>query len=288
MKIITTILLLLITAVPFAQKQSRLMVNFDFNKYDITAGAAARLDSFISSHPTLKTGTTIELYGHCDSVGTNEYNDVLSNNRVEAVKKYLHDKGVESSAIAKEQGFGKRQPLNDNVSEQDRAMNRRVELIITVPEEKVVEKPVEKPIEQPVEKTITKVIEDTATKVGSKITLRNLNFVGGNHYLLSQSTPVLQELLEVMKNNPSLVIAIEGHVCCVPDNNDGVDFATGKANLSEARARMVYDYLLQNGITVNRVSYKGFGHRFPINPYPERSADEQIMNRRVEVRIVSK
>lgn len=288
MKLIPVLLLLLVSSVSFAQKQQRLMINFDFNKYDITAPAAARLDSFMASLPATRTGISIELYGHCDSIGSNDYNDALSEKRATAVKKYLSDKGLESSVIAKEQGLGKRQPLNDNSSELDRYLNRRVEMLVTYPEEKPVEKLVEKPIEKPVEKTITETIKDTATKVGSRINLQNLNFVGGNHILLPQSMPVLQELLEVMKNNPQLVIAIEGHVCCVPDKNDGVDFATGIANLSEARARTVYDYLVRNGIDSRRLSYKGFGHQFPVYPYPERSDIEMVTNRRVEIRIVNK
>ena len=202
---------------------------------------------------------------------------------MEAVKNYLNTRGLDAS-ITKEQGFGKRQPLNNNASDYERSLNRRVQLAITMPEEKVVVKPIEK-VE---EKTFTKIIEDTAVKVGTVITLKNLNFIGGSHNLMSQSTPVLQELLDVMNRNPQLVISIEGHVCCIPGDDDGVDLALGTRNLSQTRAKTVYDYLLNNGITENRISYKGFGHRFPLTPYPERSDEEMINNRRVEIKIISK
>ena len=284
MKFITYLACLLTTAASFAQKQSSFMVNFDFNKSDITANAAARLDSFIAVLPAKAAGVVIALYGHCDSVGNNEYNDALSLKRVEAVKYYLSTKGLEAAAINKKQGLGKRQPLNNNTSDYERSLNRRVELVITMPEEKVVEKPIEKVKE----KTFTNIIEDTAVKVGAVFTLKNLNFIGGLHNLMPQSAPVLQELLDVMNRNPRLVISIEGHVCCIPDDGDGVDLALGTRNLSQMRAKTVYDYLLNNGIAANRISYKGFGHRFPLTPYPERSDEEMINNRRVEIKIISK
>ena len=288
MKFIIASILLLIAAASFAQKQSSFMVNFDFNKYDITAGAAARLDSFVAAISAKATGMSIALYGHCDSVGNNKYNDALSQKRVDAVKNYLNTRGLDASII-KEQGFGKRQPLNNNASDYERSLNRRVELAITMPEEKVIaERVVEKPVEKVVEKTFTKIIEDTAVKAGAVITLKNLNFIGGSHNLISQSTAVLQELLDVMNRNPRLVISIEGHVCCIPDDGDGIDLSLGTRNLSQMRAKTVYDYLLNNGVTANRISYKGFGHRFPLTPYPERSDEEMINNRRVEIKIVSK
>lgn len=284
MRYILCILFLVTVSAALAQKQDRFTVNFNFNKYDITTGAAARLDSFIKALPQKMQGLAIELYGHCDSVGNNDYNDQLSQKRVETVKNYLSNKGIESTAIAKEEGFGKRQPLNGNASDYERSLNRRVEIAITY----IVEKPVEIAVEKPIEKTITKSFEDTTTKVGAVITLKNLNFVGGMHYLLPQSAPVIRELLEVMQQHPQLVISIEGHVCCLPDNADGVDLALGTRNLSEMRAKTVYDYLLKNGIEAKRISYKGFGHQYPITPYPEMSEEERINNRRVEVRIISK
>jgi outer membrane protein OmpA-like peptidoglycan-associated protein len=285
MKIACTILLLLGSTVLFAQKQERLTVHFNFDKYDILPAEATRLNNLVSTFALKTKGSTIEVSGHCDNKGTAQYNDTLSLKRAQAVKKYLVDHGVESSIIIKTEGYGFNIPAGNDASP---AENRRVELVINTPEIKVAEKIIEQPVEKVIEKTITKKIEDTATKAGTKITLQNLNFVGGNHILLPESVAILNELLTVMKNNPKLVIAIEGHVCCIPDKGDGVDFATGKANLSEMRAKTVYVFLLQNGINADRISYRGFGHLYPINPYPERSDEERSMNRRVEIRIVSK
>jgi len=274
----------------FAQKQVEITVHFDLDQYAVRPAESKKLDSLSGQFSKLPAGFSVSIFGHCDVRGGEAYNQVLSENRVRAVKKYLVDKGLDPNTILKEQGFGKMQPLADARTEFMHALNRRVEIRITLPEEKPVSPP-PVPETPPVEKpapTITKAITDTAVKAGSLITLRNLNFYGGRHILLESSIPVLEELLAVMNNNPSLVIAVEGHVCCIFGDNDGTDFDTNLANLSEARARVVYAYLLKNGIAASRISYRGFGHSRPLYPYPEKSAVEQSLNRRVEIRIISK
>ena len=99
MKLFLSISFILAVTVLTAQKHSSVTVNFDFNKYEITPATATTLDSlisFIQSHPLT---FTIELYGHCDSIGSNEYNDTLSVKRTEAVKNYLASRGVQSNTI---------------------------------------------------------------------------------------------------------------------------------------------------------------------------------------------
>ncbi len=288
MKILFSIALILTVSLLFAQKQTAFTVNFDFNKFEITPAAAARLDSFANTILTKPTTFTIELYGYCDSIGSNQYNDALSLKRTEAVKNYLADKGLPSFSVIKEEGFGKRQPLNNNATDHDRFLNRRVELTISIPGRSVVTIPEKKPGKKIIEKTITTIITDTSTKVGSKIVLRNLIFIGGRHFLVPESNSVIKELLLVMNNNPKLEISIEGHVCCIPGTNDGIDLDLGTPNLSEMRAKTVYDYLIYFGISPKRLSYKGFGHQFPITAYPEKTVEEMNMNRRVEIKIVSK
>ena len=105
---------------------------------------------------------------------------------------------------------------------------------------------------------------------------------------MPESKPMLDELLAVMKEYPKLVIEIQGHICCLPDIADGFDLETGFRNLSEARARTIADWLIHMGIDTNRVSYNGFGHSKPIYPYPEKTEEERIQNRRVEIKIISK
>ena len=65
--------------------------------------------------------------GHTDNSGSDEYNELLSKRRVESLKKYLIENGVKPSKIRIE-WQGEKAPLNNNLTEQDRAKNRRVDI----------------------------------------------------------------------------------------------------------------------------------------------------------------
>jgi outer membrane protein OmpA-like peptidoglycan-associated protein len=69
----------------------------------------------------------VSVNGHTDDVGTDEYNQKLSERRAEAVRRYLLDAGVPPE-IMTVTGWGKRKPRVDGASEAARAKNRRVEL----------------------------------------------------------------------------------------------------------------------------------------------------------------
>lgn len=118
-----------------------------------------------------------------------------------------------------------------------------------------------------------------SAKVGDKITMNNLNFQPGLDVLLPESVPQLAELLRIMRENSKLMISIQGHICCS---------LTDEVDLSTNRAKAVYNYLTNNGIAPDRLSYKGFGSTQPKYPLPEKNEFEQIANRRVELRIVAK
>jgi OOP family OmpA-OmpF porin len=69
----------------------------------------------------------VDLQGHCDNVGTPEYNMGLSLRRANAVKKYLVSKGVAENRLTT-QGFGFSKPVGPNTTPEERSLNRRVEL----------------------------------------------------------------------------------------------------------------------------------------------------------------
>ena len=85
-------------------------------------------------------------------------------------------------------------------------------------------------------------------EVGDKITLPNILFHGGHNEFLSVSYETLELLVEELESNPEYHIRILGHVCCTPSretSEDGMDLETGKKNLSMARAKAVYKYLIK-------------------------------------------
>ena len=127
-----------------------------------------------------------------------------------------------------------------------------------------------------------------SAKAGSRIVFKNLEFEGGRHILLTSSVPQLESLLAALRSNPSLKIAIEGHICCIEGKGDGLDFDTDEYNLSDQRAKTVYDFLISNEIYNKRLKYKDFRHLSPIFPYPEKNSTEQTANRRVEIVILEK
>lgn len=112
----------------------------------------------------------------------------------------------------------------------------------------------------------------TSTKV-EPIILRNVFFAVGNAQLQSASFPELQRLVQLLQTNPQMRIQINGHT-----DDVGADIDNQK--LSEQRAKAVYDYLVQNGITAARLLYKGYGETKPIasNATPE----GRQQNRRTE------
>lgn len=101
--------------------------NFDFDRSAIRQDDVDALDR---SAATLKEwgDVKVEVAGHTDSIGTDEYNDGLSLRRAEAVRNYLVGKGIAAERL-NIKGYGESQPVADNATADGRFMNRRVELI---------------------------------------------------------------------------------------------------------------------------------------------------------------
>ena len=152
MKVVLVFLMIISAAIVNGQSNQQFIVNFDYNKYEITPLAKLKLDSFLSSAPSFIQH--ISLFGHCDSIGNNIYNDKLSLDRVIAVKNYLITQGIDLKIFSEEKGFGKRQPLNNNITSADRDLNRRVEINITRLIESA-ERPTKKVIDTPAKKGIS-------------------------------------------------------------------------------------------------------------------------------------
>jgi outer membrane protein OmpA-like peptidoglycan-associated protein len=104
-------------------------VLFDVGKWTLKPGAReklARLAGIVLSHPGLK----LEVEGHTDSTGADEFNQILSERRANAVRDFLLEQGVNSVNITA-QGFGKGQPIASNDTAAGRQLNRRVEMIVS-------------------------------------------------------------------------------------------------------------------------------------------------------------
>lgn len=200
---------------------------------------------------------TIRVFGHTDSLAGVDYNRQLSKRRVQSILAYLVYQGVDPLKM-KADYFGEERPKYDN-SPGERYKNRRCEIefvidpsLLPAPEMR---------------------LQDLPFAKGDRVRIPNLNFVGNQPIPVPESYPVLEDLLYAMKKYPDLQIELQGHVCC-SDNFE----------LSQERARMVYDFLKANGVEGSRMSYRGFSNSKPL--FKERTERDKALNRRVEILVV--
>ncbi len=240
---------------------------FAFDVSKLTDKNKTELDSLILK---IKTSNII-LLGYADVIGSKSYNINLSNKRVNTVKQYLLANGILASAIQQAKGLGELKEFKN------RAKNRRIDIFYGV-------NPLELVNQLTHQEAKSKNISDL--KIGESLVLENMEFIPGRHYLKEYAKPTLVKLLKVLTDNPTLKIEIHGHICCDYSGQGGMDKDTQTRNLSENRAKYIYDYLINNKINKNRLNYKGFGTTRPL--VKEITEADQQRNRRVEILIVEK
>ena len=104
-------------------------VLFETNRFTLKPGAResmAKLAGILLAYPDLR----LEVDGHTDSVGSDAYNQQLSEKRAASVRDYLAQQGIPISSVAV-MGFGKTQPIASNATAAGRQQNRRVELVVS-------------------------------------------------------------------------------------------------------------------------------------------------------------
>jgi outer membrane protein OmpA-like peptidoglycan-associated protein len=111
-------------------------VTFDVASAALQPSFRATLDQ-ISQNLNQYPNSLIDVYGHTDSTGSDQYNQSLSEARARTVANYLTMQGV-SAARIRSQGFGETLPIADNATDEGRRRNRRVEIkIVPISEEQV-------------------------------------------------------------------------------------------------------------------------------------------------------
>lgn len=119
-------------------------------------------------------------------------------------------------------------------------------------------------------------------KGGKKYVLTGINFYGESSELLPESYASVYSLCKLMKKNKKMKIRIEGHV-----NHPGHPSLAYKIELSESRAHAVYNILLSNGISKDRMKTIGFGSQYMLFPDFNSTEEQQKENRRVEINVIS-
>lgn len=105
-------------------------VLFDTGKATLKPAAREKLSKLAGILLGYPGALTLEIEGHTDSVGSDELNNKLSQNRAEAVSSYLTEAGVKPDRIKATRGFGKTKPIATNDTAAGRQQNRRVEVVI--------------------------------------------------------------------------------------------------------------------------------------------------------------
>jgi len=104
-------------------------IYFDFDKYDLRTDARTTLDrkaSFLNQNSSIR----VQVEGHCDERGTNEYNMALGERRANAAKQYLTTAGISAGRLSTI-SYGEERPLDPGHTEAAWARNRRAHFVVT-------------------------------------------------------------------------------------------------------------------------------------------------------------
>jgi outer membrane protein OmpA-like peptidoglycan-associated protein len=262
-----------------AQRSGGAEIFFLNDNYLLKPDNEKKLDSLLR---LLKKGEAcyIKIEGFTDRNGTIKDNDVLAAKRTKSVADYFAGKGIPVDSMNQETWGMRRLKYG---TEED-YLNRRAEISYIIYLKKPVlakkEPPKKEKVPDPVktDTVIVNAVEKIAdAEVGEAVAMNSVQFYPGTSQLLESAFPVLDELIETLRDNKSMEITIEGHICCVAIDDD---------NLSERRAKTVYSYLVEHNIDESRLEYKGFGRTRPLTD--ESTPEKQQQNRRVEIRIRKK
>ena len=289
--------------------QNKLDVYFDFNQDVPNEASQLKIDNWVLEN---KNAEITKLLGYCDSVDDSKYNKELAMRRVNSMVEFFTKNNIKVSDKVALKSFGEDFKYSKIQSE-----NRKVEVFYnlvkdkstdtkttrTIPEGPFGRKPVkETPTEEAKPETaeakeddlleavdMEVLVEEERSALDSKfekakkgdlIRINNINFYFNQERIMEQSLPLLDELLDIMLNNPKLIIEIHGHICCNQNPND--------TKLSYRRALVILKFLTKYGVDVSRLAFKGYGSNDPIYKLPEKNEKQRAANRRVEILIVNK
>ncbi|MDO6595828.1 OmpA family protein [Oceanihabitans sp. 2_MG-2023] len=266
-----------------AQEKLTHEVYFETDDYHVLSTEENRLLLFISGLDGIDI-EKISIYGFCDDRGSEHYNLALSQNRANAIKTVFSNNEIDESLISNVDGKGEvlLKIIKEDQVDKIRGLNRKVEIIVTKetpkPKEKVI---VEKPkdtVPKPKNQKTTQDIANGNVVEGDKIRLENIYFKTGYATLAKDSKGTLEDIANILIEQDNIYFSIEGHVCCTQNSRDAVNRKTNQRNLSLARAKFIYDYLIKKGVSKRRMRYIGMRRKFPLGGEPK-------FDRRVEILI---
>ncbi len=224
---------------------SRFSINFDYDSAVIRPESFQTLDNVVAVL-TEYDDTKIEIAGHTDDRGGDQYNKRLGLRRAEAVKNYIVNKGI-SAKIINAVGYGYDYPIATNKTDEGRAQNRRIEL---------------------------RILESGSIKEG---VLGCIGFDSGHVKVNDYSKACLDMLAGLLINNPAVKIEIAVFTDNIGSENDNL-------KLSQQRAQAAVDYLIQKGVKPANLRAQGYGEAQPVASNDTKEGREK--NRRIEIKIL--
>lgn len=254
-------LLLFLPSLSIAQVDT-VSIYFDLDEFDLSEQDKEKLSEVINN---INKGS-IELKSieaHTDTSGSIAYNRVLSQKRLNSVLHVLNDQSRNITTAS----FG------ESIASKDQKYNpasyRKVDVITSqVIIEEIVEIEEEVTDEQKLNDDLNTFLTDTTSETLIQL---SVNFYPGKAILLAGEEEELYVLYRFLKVHPNVKAKIRGHVCC-----------GSNMMLSQNRAFVVYDYLVERGISPSRLTHRGYDNSQPFI-WPEETEEDKSKNRRVDV-----
>ncbi len=250
------------------ETEQRFSLYFDNDKDKLTSEHLKIIDSIKTANN--KQELDVHIKGYTNNVGNATYNLKLSKRRALNVTNTLREFTIISS-----QGYGE--------IASDAAENRKVDILVHYKSEHISEpnEIIINPLPSQAEPKIKPIAIKSNLKKGDRITIEGIMFYKDRDVMMEESRPIMENLLHFLEENPDVKFKLIGHICCGDTSNPGRDLMnlrTKQRNLSEARAKAVYNYLRKNGIDSKRMRYLGMAFIRPLG-----GLDED--DRRVEIEI---
>ena len=230
---------------------------FETNAYSLNSKQYAALEESLATVTSSQVADTLYciLSGMADSTGTDAYNHKLAERRIAAIRKSLTDRFSTVTLIFKEINWGE----YGFAGSFDSSRAVRIQLF---------------------EKAR---VHATISRIDTVIVLNQIYFKPDSPVLSGSSLSILSSYLNQLKQYRNRKTLVRGHV-----NYNGKQLKKTDVlfQLSRDRAEVIYDYLLEVGFDVNKVSFEGVGNSQMIYP-KARSDEERFQNMRVEVIVYS-
>jgi outer membrane protein OmpA-like peptidoglycan-associated protein len=275
-------------------KDTSINVYFKTDSFSLETSQYENLKSFFSAFPQIK-----QITGYSDSTGDTDYNFSLSKKRAFAVFALLqtyHDSLKEDLVTSR--GESSSLPglwmnrrvqvtarLNNNTAVAQSGNNRSdTSASDTSAERRIIKKEDDNRTDTAAShlSSVSPKLkaDDISLDTVSNFYLENVYFLPDKPIVTTESFPHIRELATILNNHPEETIEIIGHINY--QSSFDSTYLRDLFKLSEQRAKTVYDYLAELGVSKARMSYKGVGNSQPAYPMPEND-DERRKNMRVQI-----